>query len=912
MNFVNKLPRIKMKKTNKEKFTDELIRANKELSDYKYALDKSSIVSITDPEGNIKSVNENFVGISKFSREELIGKNHSIVNSGYHPKKLFSEMWQTITAGKVWRNDVKSKAKDGTYYWADTTIVPFMNEQGKPYQYVAIRNDITERKAADELIKKNELFLKETEYFFEESQMAASIGSYKTDFIKGFWKSSAVLDQIFGIDLNYNRTIDGWLDLVFLEDKEVINQHLTEDVILKRLPFNKEYRIVRKADGEIRWVHGFGKVDFDSNGNILSMVGTIQDITERRQTENKLYESEYRYRLLAENVNDVIWVVDPATGRFLFISPSVEPVLGYTPDEMMKMYFSDTLLPEFRAPFLQAMQARIESFNTNPQFTNRYLHEAVHVHKNGTILNAEIANHYYLNKNTGRLEIQGVSRDITARKKSEKLLNESEQRYRLLAENVKDIIWVLDPGTGHFTYISPSVESGLGYSPIEMKEMHFSETLHPECREPFLRNVKERIENFYKNPELISEYLHEVVHLHKNGRLIYAEISNHYYLNKITGLLEIQGVSRDITERKKSEIALQKSQKDFRTFIDNSMLAICFFDADTQKILYSNSAFLQLLGYLPEEINSLVIYDFMMHPKEAIKATLASLIKSEPIDIGERVWKRKDGSLVNMFISASGESRDNANIIFVSGQNITNLKKSEIEKGELINELRHKNLELHQLSSHLQNIREKERTHIAREIHDELGQMLTVQKMDIGWIRQKQNNTDKEVVSKLSEMLEFSDNIINTVRKISTELRPAIIDDLGLIAALEWKCGNFQDQTGIPCKFISYNEEEKFDANFSINVFRILQEILTNITRHAKAESVVVSIIQNEKELIMQITDDGIGIDSEAINKNKTLGITGMKERARLLNGELIINGKKNKGTQIELIIPFKYEHTIS
>jgi len=137
--------------------TSELENSLKELSDYKYALDQSSIVSITDQEGNIKFVNENFVKISKFSKAALIGQNHRIVNSGYHPSEFFTDLWKTVFAGKVWRNDVKSKSKDGTYYWADTTIVPFINKDGKPNQFVAIRKNITKRKAAEDALLNSEM-----------------------------------------------------------------------------------------------------------------------------------------------------------------------------------------------------------------------------------------------------------------------------------------------------------------------------------------------------------------------------------------------------------------------------------------------------------------------------------------------------------------------------------------------------------------------------------------------------------------------------------------------------------------------------------------------------------------------------------------------------------------------------------
>lgn len=216
--------------------------------------------------------------------------------------------------------------------------------------------------------------------------------------------------------------------------------------------------------------------------------------------------------------------------------------------------------------------------------------------------------------------------------------------------------------------------------------------------------------------------------------------------------------------------------------------------------------------------------------------------------------------------------------------------------------------QLQALSFRQQTLLETERKRIALEIHDELGQTLTGLKMEIHSVNRQIKDSHYPAAAalgdRIKDLLELTDDAVQTVRRIATELRPPILDDLGLAAAIEWQAQEFARRTDISCVVSTNVESVEFDSEFAIAIFRIFQETLTNIIRHAEAKTITVNLKKLESKLVLRVEDDGKGIQNNHSNGNGSLGVLGMRERARLIGGELeIFNGKEN-GTVILLTAP--------
>lgn len=238
--------------------------------------------------------------------------------------------------------------------------------------------------------------------------------------------------------------------------------------------------------------------------------------------------------------------------------------------------------------------------------------------------------------------------------------------------------------------------------------------------------------------------------------------------------------------------------------------------------------------------------------------------------------------------------------------------RKQVEKDLMVSEAKYKNLseqlvesreQLRALAAHIQNVREEERIFIAREIHDELGHLLTVMKLDLEEFKINAGSEPDKLAEKIETMIELVNSGISSVRKISTELRPGILDHFGLIPALEWFIQQFQIHSKITCNCFFGKESINLSNEESSNIFRIVQEIFTNIARHSKADTVKVNMTENEGHIIFNIKDNGVGFNQDKHSTKNSFGILGMKERAISIGAEFKIVSSPGDGTEISLIL---------
>ena len=316
-----------------------------------------------------------------------------------------------------------------------------------------------------------------------------------------------------------------------------------------------------------------------------------------------------------------------------------------------------------------------------------------------------------------------------------------------------------------------------------------------------------------------------------------------------------------------------------------------------------NPAWEELSSISPAELKANPFFEFV-HPedRERTRVAIREIIKGTEIKTFTNRFVHRDESI--SWLSWTAALAVDQSRIYAIAHNITDRLQRE-------ESLRRALAQRRELLARLLSVREEERTQLARVVHDEMGQVLTGLKMDLAWLQNHLDLEQEPLLAKTEEMSRLIDTTIQAVRQISIELRPPILDDLGLVAAIEWQLQDLQKRTSLHCELITTLEDTTLDVDGRTAIFRIFQEILTNVSRHAQASVVKVSLEESDQYLVLSVHDNGRGITQDQIHSAESIGLLGMSERSWLRGGEIHIRGSAGDGTTVTVRLPLDYEPSI-
>jgi PAS domain S-box-containing protein len=669
------------------------------------------------------------------------------------------------------------------------------------------------------------------------------------------------------------------LDLFPAEEKALLMEKITK--VFAQGEDNIEAHFLTKDKDQIPYYFTGMVINYEGEECLM---GVGLDLSERVKSQQKLIESEEKFRTLIEQASDGIFLSNQI-GDCLVVNSSAATLTGYSKEELLQMNIRD---------LLYETDMHASSFKIREMLRGQVvINERLMKQKNGNLINVEISAKLLRD---GRF--QGIVRDITTRKWAEEGLRYSEEKRRLIMNAALDAIICIDK-EGLVTFWNAQAENVFGWKAEEVYGTPLSNSIIPER----FRQMHDRgLAGYLKTGKgRIVNKIVELAAINRQGdefpvELIVSPISQG---NEIFFCAFI----RDITSRKKAEEEIRMSEHKYRLLFDQNPMPMWMISLPEKNFLAVNAAAVDYYGYSKAEFLGMNIRDLRPAPDTTNLHDVISTYKSGINNTGIWQHKKKDGTVVKVNLITHDIIYQGKHAKLVLANDVTEKIRAE-EK------LKSSHAELRELATHLQNVRESERTHMAREIHDELGQQLTGLKMDISWINRKLNTEDKELKQKMNDTLNLIDGTVKTVRRLATQLRPSILDDLGIVAAMEWQSEEFQKRSEINTVFSSNVSSIELSTDLATGFFRIYQESLTNVLRHSGATEVEAMLNMKDGLLILNIKDNGIGFNSKEIESKKTLGLLGMKERTLIMGGSYEITSKPGKGTSVVIIAPIQQNLT--
>ncbi|WP_153796194.1 PAS domain S-box protein [Foetidibacter luteolus] len=651
----------------------------------------------------------------------------------------------------------------------------------------------------------------------------------------------------------------------------------------------------RKKDGAIVQVAVSFSLKKKRDGQPGGYYFICRDVSLFRHNE----QSVIQLGKMIETTNDAVYSLDGAL-KVLTWNRAAEKMFGYTAAEVINHAAEKTLRPvlteEERAVITEELATR-----------DYWYGEIIHLRKNGSLLYGMLSVSVTRNAAGNVEKYICICQDITERKEHEESMKKmqaaiarlTQERLEESLKQISDYKFALDESSliiiaddnGNIIHVNENFCLVSKFTSADLTGKSFTAL---KVHQKYQHVLDDIITTLLSG----KVWRGELELMAKDASWFWIAATIVPFLNAQGQPEQYTAICIDIKEKKEVEEQIMASRRKYQMLFENNPLPMFMLTMPERNIAEVNKAAINLYGFSKEEFSGKRLRD--MWPVNAVKEYAAEADKSwaDMLFAGLHRHIKKDGGVLNVEIYGQDFVYEDKPIRLVLVNEVTERIKAE-------EELKESHEELRRLAFYLQNIREEERSAMAREIHDELGQQITGLKMDVSWVSKKMQHEDEGIRLKLKDILRMLDDTVKIVRKISADLRPGILDDLGLCEALEWYSSEFEKRYGIKTQFAG-QVDAVIPKPVTTALFRIYQESLTNVAMHANAAEVEASLHVENNKLVLVIKDNGRGFDNGAAHDSNSLGLLGMKERTHSLGGFYDIKSKPGEGTSVYVTVPLQ------